>query len=259
MTRKLENAAKNTTKKPLQNQGVIFARKAPISLQKACTKCATNKPLSAFSPSSSWCKECRTKAERQRKEKKRELGVKFLRPDRRRVLPRDRYLDPEQWPALIDAVKDERFKLYLDLLQSLGLRANEALQIKPEHIDFDSQEILVASLKRRDSEERPLPVRPDIVRKLREIEYPYFPFSYHTALYRFKKAVEKAGLSKRLGLHSLRHLCATRLREAGASEYDTGYVLRHTNKDITAVYGQAALRRIKKLLETTWESQPKIW
>lgn len=230
------------------------------SLTKVCTKCRQTKQLSEFSPSSSWCKLCRNQVSAIRKEKKQELGVKYLNPERHKTRISDKYLQPEQWEKLWPYFEEERVRLYFDLVQNIGLRANEGIEIVPEDVDWGDNSILIHSLKKQEtSHERSLPTRPDIVAKLRTLEAPYFPFSYHYAYRVFKRALARADLSSRLGIHTLRHMCATRLREVGASEFDVGYLLRHKGKDVTASYGQAAARRIKAFAEKTWETQTWIW
>ncbi len=180
-------------------------------------------------------------------------------PERAKRFPADRFLEPAQWETFWPLVHDARMRLYFDLLQSAGFRAHEGLLINERDIDFGGGYVITRLLKRKTKEERPIPVRPDIIAKLHLLSLPFFPFTYRDAYHCFKKVTNELNLSPKLALHSLRHLATTRFVEADATDRDIGYLLRHVAHDVTAAYGQVSHRRLRLLAEKTWETQTWIW
>lgn len=230
---------------------------------KTCHKCHKELPETKFSPGMSKCKECQRALMANVIKRRKELDVAVLDESRRKVFESDKYLSAEAWEKLWPKVQDERFRLYLDLLQSAGLRAHEGLLLTSKDVNFRSEEIAVRTLKRKDHKVRAVPIRADIIAKLVTLTEPYFPWAYETARTRFKTALVKAGIvpSRKEGpaLHSLRHLCSTRLRKLGAADAEIGYILGHKAKDVTAIYGQVTSERVREFLTKAWKGQTWLW
>lgn len=184
---------------------------------------------------------------------------KALDDSRRRTRPEEKNMDPEEWETLCLKVRDRRYLLYFDFLQSLGLRAHEGLILKPTDFNFEKGVVNITPLKRDDDYSVLFPIRPDLCERLRRTEYPYFPFQYEAALRIFKRASAEAKLNPRLALHSLRHLCATRLTLIQTSDFERVYFMRHKPKGMTNRYGFVPMARLRQISEELWKGQTWIW
>src|SRR5579863_1095366 len=160
---------------------------------KKCTRCSQEKPPEQFTPGVSRCLQCvnevvqpymekRKKGEDGKRNKRKKAW--YVYPDRAKWSPRERILYPEQWPRFWRAVKEYKFRMIFDLMQSCGLRAREALYIGPKDFDFDRGVLAVRTLKQVERPVHDVFVRPDILRRLRSIkvdtEGRYFDFEYPT-------------------------------------------------------------------------------
>jgi len=226
---------------------------------KTCTHCKQTKDTVNFSPGSSWCKLCRASAMKERKQTLFILGKKAFDESRIKRRPEEKNMDPEDWELFWPAVTNLNYRLYFDLLQSLGLRAQEGLGLTPTDFDFNKGIVNIKPLKRDDNYSAHFPVRPDLITKLQSMGYPYFKFTYISAWRVFKKTVDQLGLNHRLRLHSLRHLYQTRLVLIDASEFDRAYMLRHKQKSQTNQYGYVPMARMKQLSAKLWEAQTWLW
>ena len=228
-------------------------------MNKVCTKCGEDKKEEGFSPGSSWCKGCRNTWMAFRKDYLREKGEMYMHPEDARPDEEDKYLSPEEWVQLVPWIRDKKFLLYLDITQSLGLRANETFGLRDSDFDWDRGVVKVRSLKRKDRAQLTLYVRPDLLAQIRKEGFEW-GFKYASALARFKRALKWAGLNPRLGIHSLRHLCATRCAMIGASQIEIARVLRHTiSSGSVGKYIHVIPQRLKEICTKMWEEQPWLW
>ncbi len=200
-----------------------------------------------------------------RNQKLKETGARALRPERVRALAREKKMTMDEWEKFWSHVKDEDYRLYFDLLQSLGLRAHEGLALQLKDFDFARGFVTIRTLKRKDTHMLELPVRPDILSVVDEwhlntpLDHPMFAYSYEQVLLAFKQAIVRCELNPRLGLHSLRHLCGTRLYMARASNEEIGYFLRHKPKSMQERYVEIPNDRLLELAQLMWEKQTWIW
>ncbi len=225
---------------------------------KTCTNCKQEKEEDKFSPGSSWCKYCRNEWMLFRKHYLKEKDIMYMHPERAKVNEEDKYLDYRDWETLTKCVKDTMFLYYLDITQSLGLRANETFMLKIEDFDWMKGTVKVTSLKRKDKAKLLLYVRPDLLVKIKK-DGLVFKFKYPSAWAQLKRELKRNKLNERLGLHSLRHLAATRLQDVGANSFEIGRMLRHTPQGVTGRYVHITPQRLEQLAKLTWEKQPLIW
>lgn len=239
---------------------------------KKCTKCGLPRPETEFSPMMSCCKSCKAAYERLRQERLKKEKKKYLNPDRARPLEKQKAMSPEDWIKLWPKVGNKQYLLLFDLMQSCGLRANEALPLTEEWFDFKAGTVTIHTLKQRGAqEEHVIFVRPDLLvaiekrlawsRQNTVVSKFLFPMSYKMALRQFKEAAAAAGLNPSLALHSLRHLLGYRLvGPTGGNLLQIGAALRHSNPmGVTARYVHLNPRRLKAIMEETWKDQPHIW
>jgi len=231
-----------------------------------CSKCKIEKESIYFSPGSSWCKECRNLLMAKRKEKKKELKVKYLNPKKSRPLEKDKLMLSEDWEKLVKVVDKKEALLLLDLIQNCGLRVHEALFLTPADFDFTKGLIQVKTLKQKNQQGviHTLCVRPDILSILQRLNFGpatcYFNFKYNNLLKYFKRWLKVAGINPRLGIHSLRHLYSSRFRPAGIKDIDDQRrLLRHAAPGVTELYLHHSSLDLKELAEKTWLRQPWLW
>ncbi len=138
----------------------------------------------------------------------------------------------------------------LVLLARLGLRIGEVAALTVDDVDWRSGEIVVSGKGNR-FERLPLPI--DVGRAIADYcrrgrrrdecrnvflhaKAPYGALSSSAVGHVVARACDRAGLA-RIGAHRLRHAAATALRQAGASLFEIGQVLRHAHPVTTAGYG----------------------
>lgn len=243
-------------------------------MEKKCTKCKEVKwydpqdlKATEFSPGSSWCKTCRATLAKMRARCLKEAGERAYDSTKVKFLDEERKMFEEEWEVFWPKVKDEKYLLLFDLMQSCGLRSNEALMFTPSDINFERGSAIVHTLKqkKRKGEADQIYIRPDIIIKLKEFpnksEERYFNMTYVAAYNAFKKALKQTSLNQRLGLHSLRHLCGNRLGAIpGVNDIIASKILRHATYDnISREYMSVNPRRLKQIYEEMWKGQTRIW
>lgn len=229
-------------------------------MNKICSKCHVEKAIAFFSPGSSWCKVCRNAKMGERGVKLKESGERMLRPERAKSLPREKKMTMAEWEVFWPVVDNANFRLFFDVVQSLGLRAHEGLALTRESFALDNGLVTIHTLKRKDGHVLELPVRPDLLAHIHASDGPLFPFTYDRMLDAFKRYAKRAPkLSPRLSLHALRHLCGTRLYMAKASNEEIGYFLRHKPRSMQERYIEIPNDRLIELAEAMWEKQTWLW
>jgi site-specific recombinase XerD len=148
------------------------------------------------------------------------------------------------------------------LLYATGLRRAEAARLKVS--DVDSALMLIYVHQGKGSRDRDLPLTPKLLEALREY---WQACKYKPRVYLFPSRVEpirperpisdkviwnacheaalRAGLSKRIGPHTLRHSFATHLLEAGTDLRTIQLLLGHQRLKDTAVYLHVSRRHLQ--------------
>jgi len=131
-------------------------------------------------------------------------------------------LSPEEVEKLIAAAPNIRYRMILLLLYATGLRRAEASRLKIA--DIDSQRMVIPVHEGKNSRDRELPLTPKLLEALRAYwrackvkpKVYLFPTRFKTAgeerpvtdkavWHACQESARRAGLSKRLGPHTLRH------------------------------------------------------
>ena len=156
-------------------------------------------------------------------------------------------LTKEEVAMLINSIINPKHKLMAKLLYSAGLRANELVHLKPEHLEIekgygwvrhgkgnkDRMFIIAESLKDE--------LKDHITKECASSDsYIFRGFNGHltTASVRaiIKNAVKNAKISKRAHPHTLRHSFSTHLIENGSSVSEVQSLLGHSSAETTMVY-----------------------
>jgi integrase/recombinase XerD len=170
-------------------------------------------------------------------------------PKSRKRLPT--VLSPEEVTRLIDAACNLYHRTLLMTLYSTAARRAELCQLKVQ--DIDSQRMMIRINQGKGGRDREVPLSP----KLLEILRVYFrwmrpttflfpgtvkgvradvPITPNVVWLACRQAAQRAGITKRLSPHSLRHSSASHLLEAGADLRTIQVLLGHSRLEHTLIY-----------------------
>ena len=168
--------------------------------------------------------------------------------------------EPERLPTilaldevarLINASGNLFRRALLTTVYGTGMRRSEVVRLKVS--DIDSQRMIIRVTKGKGSKDRDLPLSPELLETLRAYwrwkkpkEYlfpsrgerrgPDVPLSDKTVWQVCTETARKAGLTKRVTPHTLRHSWATHLLEAGTDLRTIQMLLGHGDLETTARY-----------------------
>ena len=173
--------------------------------------------------------------------------VKIKRPRKSHYLPD--VLSLEEVMNMLEHTSNIKHKTILAVLYSAGVRRDELLQLKPRDIDSKRMMIRVRSGKGNKSRDTLLANNTlALLRKYFSMAHPRptvylfegfkagVPYSATSVSNIVKRAVKRAGISKDIHVHSLRHAFATHLLEQGANLKVIQKLLGHTSLRSTMVY-----------------------
>jgi integrase/recombinase XerD len=170
-------------------------------------------------------------------------------PKSRRRLPT--VLSPEEVTQLIDAACNLYHRTLLMTLYSTAVRRAELCRLKVQ--DIDSQRMMIRINQGKGGRDREVPLSPKLLQTLRV----YFrwmrpttflfpgtvkgvradvPITANVVWLACRQAAQRAGITKHLSPHSLRHSCASHLLEAGADLRTIQVLLGHSRLEHTLIY-----------------------
>lgn len=176
-----------------------------------------------------------------------------------------RYIPPEEdfWKVVEVAEGQERRAL-LTCLYTAG-RLSEVFGIKPSDIDWQNSRIRLWTKKRKGGGKEAdwIPMIDDLKNELR-VQIKEHPFQEHVfqhpehttdhwTRYMMERLCKKAGVPK-FGFHSIRHLSASLLDQAGVSVKTIQLILRHKNMATTDRYLHS-LRGVKADLNNAFQKK----
>jgi integrase/recombinase XerD len=183
-----------------------------------------------------------------------------------RSLPKT--LTEDEVDALLHAPTSEeplgfRDRAMLELLYATGLRVSELINLKQSQVNFNQGVLRIVG---KGDRERLIPLGDESQRWLRDfIDGPrmeillerqtdyLFPTRRGDRMTRqafwhiIKRYAQKAGISKKLSPHSLRHAFATHLLNRGADLRVVQLLLGHSDLSTTQIYTHVARERLKEL------------
>jgi integrase len=182
-------------------------------------------------------------------------GISFFRE-----LPRDRYVTPEELPALIEAIEQEdayaRSAFWLYLLT--GFRKTELLSATWSQVDFENRQFILPDSKGGRPHYLPLTVEAmailEGIPRLQGNPHIFPGLKEGAHLVDLKKPWirirKRAGLED-VHIHDLRHTIASWLVQAGNSLYLVGKILNHKDLRTTERYARFAQDNLRDALEST--------
>ena len=151
-------------------------------------------------------------------------------------------------------------KAMLELMYSSGLRVSELINLKLSNINFPEKILKVTG---KGSKERIVPIgdfameylllymnRVRNVSRFKNSNYLFIntktgkPYSRQSFFKKIKYYAMKAGITKKVSPHTLRHSFATHLLENDANLIMVQKMLSHTNIETTQIYTQVTTQRI---------------
>ena len=172
------------------------------------------------------------------------LVEKICYPKRKKTLPV--VLDLSEVEALFAVTENIKHKAILMIIYSSGLRISEAANLKIT--DIDSKRMMVRVQQGKGSKDRYTILSQTALEQLRQYWRQYRPKEWlfegsndtHlsiTSIWQiFHDAKKRAGITKPVSPHSLRHSFATHLVEAGTSLHHVQLLLGHRSPTTTTVY-----------------------
>jgi site-specific recombinase XerD len=168
---------------------------------------------------------------------------------KRRVLPE--ILAPEEVAAIFEACTNLKHKAILMTAYGGGLRISETLGLAPS--DIDSKRMMIRVEQGKGRKDRYVMLPEVLLKTLRSYWKQYRPARWlfegktkgeplcsSTAEKFFKHAALKAGITKHVYFHSLRHAFATHLLEDGTNIRVIQSLLGHRSLTTTQVYTHVA-------------------
>jgi integrase/recombinase XerD len=176
------------------------------------------------------------------------------RPKREQRLPV--VLSQDEVRRLFAAVTNLKQKALFMVAYDSGLRLSEIRNLRVE--DIDSQRMVIRVRQGKGKKDRYARLTPHLLRVLREYWQAYrpetllFPGSHPNKTYDLatpgqllKKACRKAGITKRVSMHTLRHTFATHLLEAGTDLRVIQHLLGHGRIQTTVIYTHVSTDKLR--------------
>jgi len=178
------------------------------------------------------------------------------RPRREHRLPN--ILSKEEVRNIFQVLVNQKHRTILSLIYACGLRRSEALALQPQHIDSKRNLLLIRNAKGRKDRFVPLSAKTlemlrDYYRRYRpkvwlfEGQVPGSKYSETSLAKILQNACKKAGVSKPVTLHWLRHSYATHLLEAGTDLRYIQELLGHKSSKTTEIYTHVTEHGIQKI------------
>lgn len=151
-----------------------------------------------------------------------------------------------------------KYQMAFRLIYAAGLRVGELCQLKCRDIDFERKTIRIEQGKGKKDRmvmlsEKLIPEIKAYILKKMPVTYfienseTHEPLSTRTLQIVFAEATEKAGITKRAGIHTLRHSFATHLLEGGTDIRYIQALLGHTDIRTTQRYTHVSSEAIGQI------------
>ncbi len=175
------------------------------------------------------------------------------RPRKTRPLPK--VLSKEEIKSIINHTNNLKHRCIVSILYSSGLRRAELLNLKVE--DIDSKRMIINVSSGKGNKDRITLLSPSVLRDLRIYYKEWRPkkylfegikggkYSEQSVLQIIKKASARAGITKRVSPHVLRHSFATHLLENGTDLRYIQVLLGHSSTKTTEIYTRVAINNIR--------------
>lgn len=188
--------------------------------------------------------------------KRPRLVFDIPRPKKPMLLPKA--LNKDEIKKIFSVTQNIKHNLILKLAYGMGLRVSEIVNLKIEHIDSNTMQVLVACAKGKKDRYVNLPT--SVLVEMREYYKIYKPktflfegihheqYSVRSAQAVFKNAMKKANINKTIGIHGLRHSYATHLLQQGTDIRYIKDLLGHNDIRTTTIYTQVTNNSLQNIM-----------
>lgn len=160
------------------------------------------------------------------------------------------------------AVRDH---LLVQIGLTMGLRVSELVGLDIEHLDFEGRNCLVSQGK--GDKDRYVPIPPAVVTALRSwisdrTAGPVFTqpngrrLAVRTVQLRVKRLAKRAGITRNVKCHTLRHTFATRMVDTGADVRLVQELMGHASLSTTEVYLHVSTERMRAAVDRAADESP---
>ena len=190
--------------------------------------------------------------------------LSLTRPKKQKKLPK--VMAKSEVKRLLDATMNLKHKTQLMMAYSCGLRVSEVVNLKIA--DVDSARMVVAIRQGKGRKDRMVPLSKNMLEQLKtygqvykprewvfENDMSHEPISVRTLQSIFHQSCNKAGISKAVTFHSLRHSYATHLLESGVDLRFIQELLGHSSSKTTEIYTHVSvgtLKNIRNPMDDLW-------
>jgi site-specific recombinase XerD len=156
-------------------------------------------------------------------------------------------LSPKELATFLQAIPNPKYRTVLMIMYSSGLRIAEALALRLE--DIDSQRMLIRVRQGKCRRDRYTILTPTLLEALRDYwktykprpllfpgKTPEKPLTQNTMHRALRRARRRAGISKPVTTHTMRHCFATHLLEAGTNLRTIQVLLGHRSLNTSTTY-----------------------
>lgn len=178
--------------------------------------------------------------------KRRSVEFEIPRPHQPQRLPQ--ILSREEVMRIIDAAANPRHRAVLLTIYAAGLRLSEACRLRVS--DIDSERMTLRIEQAKGAKDRYALLSPKLLKELRVYWAAYRPQDWLFPSTRdpqrrladitvqriFYRARDRAGITKRCGIHGLRHAFATHMLEGGVNVHTIQRLMGHRDLATTTRY-----------------------
>jgi integrase/recombinase XerD len=177
--------------------------------------------------------------------------IKAPKVDKR--LPK--FITYDELNKLIENAENYRDKLIIKFLFYTGVRVSELVKIKKNDIIFEEGFVKVYG---KGGKERIVPIPKELLNELKDYinkinTENIFPLSSRQVERIIKNIAKKAGISKKVTPHVLRHSLATTLLSKGVDIRYIQEILGHSSLNITQIYTHVVPSQLKEIYQKIFE------
>jgi integrase/recombinase XerD len=177
--------------------------------------------------------------------------IKAPKVDKR--LPK--FITFDELNKLLENAENYRDKLIIKFLFYTGVRVSELIKIKKNDIIFEEGFVKVYG---KGGKERIVPVPKELLNELKDYinkinTENIFPLSSRQVERIIKNTAKKAGISKKVTPHVLRHSLATTLLSKGVDIRFIQEILGHSSLNITQIYTHVVPNQLKEIYQRIFE------
>jgi site-specific recombinase XerD len=184
-----------------------------------------------------------------------EFFVDIPRPKKHSILPKT--ISQSDLKKMFNVTKNSKHNTMLKLCYGMGLRVSEITNLKITDIDSKNMQAFIE--RGKGKKDRYVNLPQSILEQLRAYYKQYRPkkylfegqtggqYSTRSVQKVFKNALLKAGINKKVGIHSLRHSYATHLLEQGTDIRFIQELLGHNDIKTTLIYTEVTNKNIRNI------------